>query len=69
LYGIILRSLTFQRTICLTWQILLNRVKGIAQEINFDCKTGEKVLKNNLPLEKPGAVKMISGFPEVITLI
>jgi glutamate 5-kinase len=43
--------------------------KGIAQEINFDCKTGKNVHNNNSTTEKSGAINMVSGFPEVITLI
>jgi glutamate 5-kinase len=52
--------------------LLADRIKsgkGIAQEINFDCKTGKNVLTNNSTTEKSGAINMVSGFPEVITLI
>lgn len=41
----------------------------IADEINFDCRTGKK-LKQAVPQsDKNTTVSMISGFPEVITLI
>ncbi len=47
---------------------LIKSGKGIAKNINFDCKTGKSVLNIGAPDEKQKAVNMISGFPEVITL-